>query len=111
MIVRNFNLVRISCAPFKANAPLVIDANTVLSRAIHRKFLKAVARWHAEIIELFGRIQDGQFTPSDAVQRGRKASRELTLKEQFSFSIPKALYHTNEIIACGVIIVKLDACA
>jgi hypothetical protein len=49
MVVNEFNLISFAVAPRKTDAPLVIDANAVLTSAIPLEFLQSVSGWGAEI--------------------------------------------------------------
>ena len=72
MVIRYLDLVGIPFTPLKApvpavlaqaNAPLVVNADTILSGALAGELLQPITRWYAEIIQAFGCIQDGQFSP------------------------------------------------
>ena len=73
MVVRYFDFVSIAIAPLKANAPLIIDAQAVLAGAVTGQLFQTIAGRDAQIVELFGGIQDSQFVPCDSVQIGGKA--------------------------------------
>jgi hypothetical protein len=84
MIVYDFNIVCVSLAPPEADTPLVIDPNAVLSLPVSSKFLKAISRRDKKVIQLLRRIQQEQFTLSDAPQIGREFLRGLAVKYLFS---------------------------
>ncbi|HEX6807027.1 MAG TPA: hypothetical protein VF118_03505 [Gemmatimonadaceae bacterium] len=52
--------MRVSIGPSKANAPLIIHANTVLAASITFEFLQPIARWHAKVLQRFSRIHGHQ---------------------------------------------------
>src|ERR1019366_6297462 len=68
MIVGDLDSVRLAVNPAKANSPLVVDADAVLSVAIACKFLQSIPRRHAQIIQRFGRIENRQLTQCGALQ-------------------------------------------
>jgi len=72
MMVRYFNIMGIPRTPLKTYTPLIVDADTILSEALACKFLQPVTRWYAQITQAFGYIQDGQFSPGQRQQVGRK---------------------------------------
>ena len=51
VIVDDFHLIRAIVRPDKADAILVIDPDTVLSPAISRQRLQAIARRHTEFFQ------------------------------------------------------------
>jgi hypothetical protein len=54
MIVDDFHIVGFAVAPPKANAPLIVDADTVLAFSIANQFLEPISAGHAEIIQCRG---------------------------------------------------------
>jgi len=48
MIINNFDAFRASIRPTKADSPLIIDANAVLTGTITRECLKAIAGWNPQ---------------------------------------------------------------
>lgn len=49
MVVRYLNVVGMPIAPRKANAPLVIDADTALAGTVTRQFLQVVRGGHTQV--------------------------------------------------------------
>jgi hypothetical protein len=49
MIVRQFDVFGVAFVPYKADSPLIVDTNTVLSRPIPNKGFKAVSRGNTQI--------------------------------------------------------------
>jgi hypothetical protein len=58
VIVRDLDVGRSRRGPRKADSPLIIDANAVLSRAIAPELLEPIARRHPQIVECFRSIND-----------------------------------------------------
>jgi len=71
----------------QADAPLVVDAEPVLPGRLAGKFLQPVARWYAQIVQAFGRSQDGRFSPSRRLQVCRKFPGKLPGEEAFRLSV------------------------
>ncbi len=61
MIVSDFHVIGVPIPPFEADAPLVIDANAILTRAIAGQFFQAIRRRNAKVLERHGPIQHTQF--------------------------------------------------
>jgi len=57
MIVNDLNVSGFIINPFKANAPLTVDANAVLSGPVALQFFKMVAGGSQKILQIFGIIQ------------------------------------------------------
>ena len=93
MVIRNLYLVSIAFAPFETYAPLVIDADAVLTSPIPCEFFKPVAGRHTEICEAIRCIQDGEFSPCQAMKIRRQPLRELTSEDPFRFFIVERLDH------------------
>jgi hypothetical protein len=49
VIVDDFHVVGVSTGPAETDAPLIIDANAVLTRTISRQLLQTVRRWNAKV--------------------------------------------------------------
>lgn len=49
MVVHNLNVFRACIGPAEANAPLIIDADTMLSSAFPLQRLKMITRRNAEV--------------------------------------------------------------
>jgi hypothetical protein len=61
MIIGYFDIVRIPLLPSKADSPLIVDPDAVLSQTIFSQLFKSVGRRDLEIIERYGRIDHQQF--------------------------------------------------
>jgi hypothetical protein len=61
MIVNDLDLVGIAILPPEADAPLLVHANTVLACAIAPELLQSIARRHAQVVKLLGRIHRHKF--------------------------------------------------
>jgi hypothetical protein len=84
MIVGNFHLGRsvVACRPFKANAPLAIDADTELALSVPSENLQVVTAQCSQVLKRFGGIQGFE---SFLIQLGK------SLKGRNAFSLSKAL--------------------
>jgi len=61
MIVNDFHIVSIAADPPEADAPLVVDPNTVLIRSIAGELFQSIGRWRSQIVEIDGRIELAKF--------------------------------------------------
>ena len=80
MIVNDLDLMRIAVLPSKANAPLIVDPNTVQPSALPSQLLQSVARRNAQIIESLGGIDDDQLAQHGALELARISADPLPLE-------------------------------
>jgi hypothetical protein len=80
MIVYYFNSVCVSLVPIKADTPLVIDPNAVLSHIVSSQLLKETYWRDKKIIQLLRRIQQEQFPLSGAPHIRREFPHRLAVK-------------------------------
>ena len=58
MVIDDFYVVRVALRPSETNSPLIIDSDTVLSRAVTTKFLEPVARGNSQVIKRVRAVED-----------------------------------------------------
>ena len=80
MIVNDLDLMRIAVLPSEANAPLIVDPNTVQPSALPSQLLQPVARRNAQIIESLGSIDDDQVAQHGALEIARISADPLPLE-------------------------------
>jgi hypothetical protein len=69
MIVDYFNMNSLIGYPIETYAPLIIDTNTILTRAVTFKLLQFIA-WHrSDVLKVLRLIQVQQFSPGRFFQR------------------------------------------
>jgi hypothetical protein len=71
--IDNFNLFGVTILPNEAEAPLIVDANAMLSGAVALKGFEAVARWLPQGVQVDGGSQHSQLALRDANEIGREA--------------------------------------
>jgi len=96
MIIHYPDVVGISTLPFKTDAPLVVDANAVLTLSVARQFLKAVRRRYAQILQDLGSVQDFKPPSGNPLDVLREFARELTIEDSFRFFTREGLNHHSE---------------
>lgn len=57
MIINDLHVVGVLTDPFKANPPLIVDSDAVLSLPITAQLFKSIGKWNQQIIEFFGGVQ------------------------------------------------------
>jgi hypothetical protein len=90
MIIYNFDIICVALAPTKADPPLIIDPNTMLSSPVSFQGLQTVSRWDSELPQ-FGRgVNEQEFASCDSLHSRRKSSRLLRVKDAFGFLASEA---------------------
>jgi hypothetical protein len=93
MIVHNLHVVGVSASPHKANAPLIVDSDAVLSRAAPFERFKPIAGKRSQINQSFRCVQHQQF-PSRRLSNVRKPWNILVVEKSLRVSALVRLYHT-----------------
>ena len=63
MVINDFHIFRTCISPTKADTPLIIDTNTVLTGTITLECFKVIAGWHPQIIKSTGYLELSKLTP------------------------------------------------
>lgn len=96
MIVHYLDVVGISTLPFKTDAPLIVNADTVLSLSVARQFFEAIRRRYVQILQDLGSVQNLKFPSSNLLDTLRKLARELAIEYSSRFSARESLDHRPE---------------
>jgi len=83
MIVSYFNLINAVVMPFKANAPLIVNSNTVVSFPFSLQGFKAVCRWDTKVVKGAGPMNHNQFPFSELLNVLRKFAGKTVVKNLF----------------------------
>ncbi len=93
MIVHYLDTVGIAILPLKTNAPLIVDANAVLTLSITRQLFEAIGQRYAQILQNLGSIQDLKFPSRDSLDALRESARELAIEYPFRLFAGEGLDH------------------
>jgi hypothetical protein len=104
VVIDDFDLVGITAFPAKADAPLIVDADTMLALPWSNQLLKSIGRRDPEVVGRFRSVQDQELAKSYALNP-RELPRMAPLKDLFGLATAEALDHAS-IISPDVIIVK-----
>ena len=85
MIVNNFDGIGAVFRPHETDAPLVVDANAVLSFAIIFQCFEPIGWRNFQIVENLGFVQHEQFAQSDLLNVTRQLARHFSTLDFFSF--------------------------
>ena len=92
MVIHELDVV-CPVSPPKADSPLVVDANTVLTGAIAFELFQAVAGRDLQVRQIFGSINETQFAQHESVELGREAPHAFSAEEPFCVPIAETVDH------------------
>lgn len=95
MVVNDFDVVGIATAPAKADTPLIIDPNTVLTLSIAFQLLEVIARRRPQVVQLNRRIHMAQLPEHDAPKVGRETTHWFARPEALRIAIGKVANHAG----------------
>jgi hypothetical protein len=95
VIVNDLDVIGVTVGPAKANSPLIIDSDAVLSPAISGEFLQTIGRRHSEFVQRGGGVYDQQLAQRYTVQVGRYPANPVSLEESFGVAIAEAPNHID----------------
>jgi hypothetical protein len=95
VVLNDLHLVCITVVPAKADAPLIVHANAVLSSPVSLQRLQTVAWRYPKILQAFGRVELNELAEYDPVKLGRKAPAGLAGKETLTLAVGKAPDHAQ----------------
>lgn len=93
VIADDLNLVGVAVLPAKADAPLLVHANTVLATPLTPELLQSIARRHAQIAELLGRIHRHQLAQLRALKIRRIPPDGLASEQSLGVAIGEGVDH------------------
>jgi hypothetical protein len=80
IVVNYLDIVGIAVSPDKANAPSIIDADTVLTPAVAFQCFQAIPRRNQQVLQRAGAMEVQQFPTRDSLERAE--TRHVTIGEQ-----------------------------
>ncbi len=105
VIIYDLDVIRIAAGPPEADAPLIVDPDTMLAGTVALQFLQPVAGRHSQILQRLSGINSHQLPQHGALKHRGKAPDALPVEETLRIPIGEALDH-RRIITTNVINVK-----
>jgi hypothetical protein len=93
VVVDDLDIERITVLPPEAEAPLIVDANAVLSGAIPFELLQPIAGGNAKVLEPLSRVDQAKLSQHKPLELGRKAADRFAPEQALSVPIGEALNH------------------
>jgi len=85
MVVHNLHVKGVTVAPYEADTPLIVDADTMLACPLTGQRFKTISRWRLQIGEFTGAINQFQFSCCKALDVPRKFGGEPTAEYLLRF--------------------------
>jgi hypothetical protein len=95
MVVSYLNLINAVVMPFKANAPLMVNPNTVLSFPFSLQGFQAVCRWDTKVVKGASPMDHNQFPFSELLNVLRQFAEKTAVKNLFGLLAFERLNHKN----------------
>jgi hypothetical protein len=106
VIVHDLDILWPAIGPNEADAPLVVDANAVLSRTIPFQLLQPIARGRRQVTQSFGIVQLPQLALRNPLQVRPDPSSKATVEQRPRVPIGKRTDHPAPICTQRVMNVK-----
>ncbi len=96
VIVDDLNFVGIPILPAKADAPLLVHANTVLAGSIAPKLLQSIPWRDAKVAKLFGRVHGREFAQHRALDVCGISPDGFASEQSLGIAVGEGLDHGEE---------------
>lgn len=93
MIIDNFDVGALSIAPAKADTPLIVYPDAMLTRALALQPFQAIRRWNAQIIKALRGIKHPQLPTREGLNLVWQTAGNVATPDAFSLHIGEAPDH------------------
>ena len=90
MIVNDFYVGALSIAPAKTDAPLIVYADAMLTRAFALQTLQAIRGWNAQVVKALRGVKHPQLSTSESLNLVWQAAGNVAMPDAFSLLISEA---------------------
>lgn len=95
MIIHDFHLFGMPFSPDEADAPLVVDADAVLSFSIPLQSFQPIRRWQAQVLSPDSRVERIELYEGPLLNIARELTDELAFEDSFSIGATERLDHAE----------------
>jgi hypothetical protein len=95
VVINYFNVAGILTFPTKANSPLIINSNAMLSATISLQGFEPISWRSAQIVQSARLIEQEQFAPGNSLYLDRQFSRNFIRENSLRFRARKVAYHPS----------------
>jgi hypothetical protein len=93
VIVNDLDVEGVRSDPAKADPPLIVDADTVLTETICGELLQTVRRRNSEVREACSGVQHDELPKCDAKEIRRELANLLSTEQPFGLGVAEAADH------------------
>lgn len=93
MIIGDFHVECVRVVPTKADAPLGVDADRMLTLTVIGKRMETITRGKAEFVEVMDAVEDSEFVQRPSLDFRGELAATFSSKDRCCFRIRKVLYH------------------
>lgn len=101
MIVHHLDVIRVTRAPYEADAPLVVDADAVLLVSIPAEPFETIPGWNSKVVEAASSIDHPEFPQSRALEIRGPSPDRVSIEESLGVSVAKTPNHEQMITDRG----------
>lgn len=95
MVIGNFNRVSVAALPHKADAPLLVNPDAVLTCAVSREFLEPVRGGYTKVVQVACSVNAVEAHLGAALNLNGNLAGTPTIKNFLGFLVGKALDHVS----------------
>ncbi len=95
MIIDDFDLLGSAVSPDKADSPLVVDANDVLSNPVSLQQFETISRWSRQVCQSFRLMDLPQLTLCHPLNIGAQSPRQTAMEQCFGIAIGEGADHPS----------------
>jgi hypothetical protein len=95
VIVDDFYLGALVVPPQKANTPLVVDPDAMLTRTFTLQHFQTIRGRDAQVIQALGGVYHSQLATGDRLNLAWEPERRLALPDAFGFLVREATDHVE----------------
>jgi hypothetical protein len=97
VVVGDLDLCGARGGPSEADAPLVVNADAVLSLAVAVQLLEAVTRWNPKVVDVLGGVEDQELAIGNSLKIGAELADVRAIPDELGFLIRERLDHSKSI--------------
>jgi hypothetical protein len=103
VVIDDFDIVGCVFEPPKADPPLIVYADAVLTNAIASQGLEPVAWWYAQVVQKVGSLKNHEFAVRQTLKCRTEALRRLAKPHLASVRVGERCDHLSIITRCAII--------
>jgi hypothetical protein len=102
VVVGDLDVDRAGGCPGEADAPLVVDADTVLPFATPVQLLEAIAGRDPQVVDCLRSVEDQQFAVRNPLEVGAELADVIAIPDELGLLVRERLDHSQSITRCVI---------